>query len=221
MANNRDKPSFHEPGCQRYYRNAFLNLLRRRKFFNAQSGKKIVMARIAPLTAKEMSSPVEAAFEQHVREYGGRITNMKATLGYSVVAFKAYMEWYPLYAEVEKILGERMAPLYAHSISCAADCPLCSTFFRKIIIDSGETPEKPQLTESEKDILSFGSAIAKHKGNIADHLYNAVASNYKEQEMVILTAFAGIMIATNIFNNVIETEIDDYLSGYRSTMKYC
>ncbi len=179
------------------------------------------MARIEPLTTKEISPSVEVAFERHVREYGGRITNMKATLGHSLIAFKAYMEWYPLFTEVEKILGKRMASLYAHSISCAADCPLCSTFFRKIIIDSGETPEKLELTEAEKDVLNFGSAIAKCKGNIADHLYSAVANNYNEKEMVILTAFAGIMIATNVFNNVIETEIDEYLSDYRSTMKYC
>lgn len=179
------------------------------------------MARIEPLSAKEISPPVEAAFEKHVREYGGRITNMKSTLGRSLVAFKAYMEWYPLYTEVEKILGKRMASLYAHSISCAADCPLCSTFFRKIIIDSGETPEKLELTESQKDVLNFGSSIARYKGNIADHLYNSVANNYNEKEMVILASFAGIMIATNVFNNVIETEIDEYLSDYRSTMKYC
>jgi hypothetical protein len=179
------------------------------------------MARIEPLTEKEVSPSVRLAFEDHVKEYGGRITNMKATLGHSLIAFEAYMQWYPLYTEVEKILGKRMASLYAHSISCAADCPLCSTFFRKIIIDSGETPEKLDLTESQKNILDFGSGIAKHKGNIADHLYNSVASKYSETEMVILTAFAGIMIATNVFNNVIETDIDEYLSSYRSTSKYC
>jgi len=179
------------------------------------------MARIEPVSAKNVSPSVEIAFEKHVRGYGGRITNMKATLGHSLVAFEAYMQWYPLYTEVEKILGKRMASLYAHSISCAADCPLCSTFFRKIIIDSGETPEKLDLTESQRNILEFGSGIAKHKGNIADHLYNSVASKYSETEMVILIAFAGIMIATNVFNNVIETEIDEYLSAYRSTMKYC
>ena len=179
------------------------------------------MARIEPLTTKEISSSVKLAFEKHVQEYGGRITNMKATLGRSPVAFEAYMQWYPLYTEVEKILGKRMASLYAHSISCAADCPLCSTFFRKIIIDSGETPEKLDLTESQKNILDFGSNIAKHKGNIADHLYNSVAGMYNKTEMVILTAFAGIMIATNVFNNVIETEIDEYLSAYRANMKYC
>jgi hypothetical protein len=179
------------------------------------------MARVEPLTTKEVSPSVKVAFEKHVQEYGGRITNMKATLGHSLPAFEAYMQWYPLYAEVEKILGKRMASLYAHAISCAADCPLCSTFFRKIIIDSGEKPEQLELTETQRDILNFGSGITKHKGNIADHLYNAVAVNYKESEMVILVAFAGIMIATNVFNNVIETEIDEYLSAYRSTMRYC
>ena len=179
------------------------------------------MARVEPLTTKEVSLSVKTAFEQHVQEYGGRITNMKATLGHSLPAFEAYMQWYPLYAEVENILGKRMASLYAHAISCAADCPLCSTFFRKIIIDSGEKPEQLELTESERNMLNFGSGITKHKGNIADHLYNAVAVNYKESEMVILTAFAGIMIATNVFNNVIETEIDEYLAAYRSTMKNC
>lgn len=179
------------------------------------------MARVEPVNTNDASSSVKRAFERHVQEYGGRITNMKATLGRSLVAFEAYMQWYPLYAEVEKTLGKRMASLYAHSISCAADCPLCSTFFRKIIIDSGETPEKPDLTEPQKNLLDFGSSIAKHKGNIDDHLYDSIASMYNNTEMVILTAFAGIMIATNIFNNVIETEIDEYLSGYRSTMKNC
>ena len=179
------------------------------------------MARIQPVKSAEIPPSVKIAFERHVKEYGGRITNMKQTLGHSLVAFEAYMQWYPLYHEVEKIIGKRMASLYAHSISCAADCPLCSTFFRKIIIDSGETPEKLDLSESQKSLLDFGSGIAKYKGNIADHLYNAVANKYNEREMVILISFAGIMIATNVFNNVIETEIDEYLSGYRSTMKYC
>ena len=89
---------------------------------------------------------------------------MKATLGHSLLAFEVYMQWYPLYEEVEKILGKRLAYLYAYSISKASDCPLCSTFFRKIIIDSGEKPESLDLTPSEKDILDFGSRIAQIPG---------------------------------------------------------
>jgi len=179
------------------------------------------MARIQPLNSDEISPSVKIAFERHIQEHRGRITNMKATLGHSLLAFEAYMQWYPLYGEVEKILGNRLAYLFAHAVSLAADCPLCSTFFRKIIIDAGENPGKLDLTESEKNILDFGGGIAKHKGNIADHLYNAVAVNYSNTEMIVLIAFAGQMIATNIFNNVIETDIDEYLVEYKSPLKNC
>jgi len=104
--------------------------------------------------------------------------------------------------------------LYAYSISHASNCPLCTTFFRKIIIDAGERPERLELSEQEHNVIDFGAAIAEHKGNIANHVYRLVAQYYSDEEMVVLIAFAGQMIATNIFNNVIETDIDDYLKEY-------
>jgi hypothetical protein len=162
----------------------------------------------------EVQPSVKRAFEQHVKKYNGRITNMKATLGHSLLSFEVYMQWYPLYLEVEQILGKRLAYLFAWSISTAADCPLCSTFFRKIMIDAGEKPESLVLSVSEQDILTFGSSIAKQRGNIANDVYDAVGKNYTKEEMVVIVAFAGQMIATNIFNNVIETSIDDYLLEY-------
>jgi len=145
---------------------------------------------------------------------------MKATLGHSLLAFEVYMQWYPLYEQVERILGKRLAYLYAYSISKASDCPLCSTFFRKIIIDAGEKPDNLILTTLQKDIIDFGSSIAKYQGNIKDYLYNSVAEHYSKTDMVILIAFAGQMIATNVFNNVIETDIDEYLVEYLPSLKY-
>src|SRR5688572_29934685 len=100
------------------------------------------MARISPIQNRELQPSVQMAFERHVKEYNTRITNMKATLGHSLIAFEVYMQWYPLYEEVEKILGKRLAYLYAYSISSSSECMLCSTFFRKIIIDAGEKPDK-------------------------------------------------------------------------------
>ena len=99
------------------------------------------MARIAPVKEAEAEPSVKAAFEKHIQEYNGRITNMKATLGHSLLAFEVYMQWYPLYQEVEKILGKRLAYLYAYSISKAADCPLCSVFFRKLCNFSSIDPQ--------------------------------------------------------------------------------
>ena len=178
------------------------------------------MARIQPIAESERTQPIWKAFEKHTEEYNAKITNMKATLAHSLLAFDVYMQWYPLYAEVEKVLGKRLAYLYAYSISFASDCPLCSTFFRKIIIDAGEKPEALELTPSEQKVLDFGSCIAKHCGNIADHVYDAVASHFNKPEMTMLIAFAGQMIATNVFNNVIETDIDQYLFDYLPPVKH-
>jgi hypothetical protein len=175
------------------------------------------MPRIKPISDNELSPSVKVAFEKHVEEYNARITNMKATLGHSLLAFEIYMQWYPLYEQVEKILGKRLAYLFAFSISKASDCPLCSTFFRKIIIDAGEKPENLVLTASEKDVLNFGSSIARYQGNISDHVYNSIAERYSKEDIVVLIAFAGQMIATNVFNNVIETDIDEYLAEYLPT----
>jgi hypothetical protein len=177
------------------------------------------MARIHPLKTDAVEAPIKTAFQKHVEEYRGRITNMKATLGHSLISFEVYMQWYPLYIQTEKILGKRLAYLYAYAISKASHCPLCSTFFRKIIIDAGEKPESLVLTDAEQDVLNLGSSITKYSGNISDHVYDAVASNFTEEHMVALIAFAGQMIATNIFNNVIETDIDEYLKDYLPFVK--
>jgi hypothetical protein len=177
------------------------------------------MARIEPISEKDVTPSLRQAFEKHLKDYDGRITNMKATLGHSLLAFEVYMEWYPLYEEIEKILGKRLAYLFAYSISYASECPLCSTFFRKIIIDAGEKPENLQLVSSEQKILDFGSSIAKHGGHIPDELYNDVASQFDKKDMVVLIAFAGQMIATNIFSNVTETDIDQYLFDYLPSVK--
>ena len=172
------------------------------------------MARIKPLSENDITPPIKQAFENHIKNYQARITNMKSTLGHSLLAFDVYMQWYALYADVEKILGKRLSYLYAYAISYASDCPLCSTFFRKIIIDAGEKPENLELSPFDEQVLEFGSTIASHNGNIPDNVYNPLAAQFNETEMVILIAFAGQMIATNIFNNVIETDIDEYLSNY-------
>jgi len=173
--------------------------------------------RITPIAHEQATEEVRTAFEKHVTENAGsRITNMKATLGRNLLAFNVYMEWYPLYYRVKEIVGPRMAYLYAHAISEGSNCPLCSTFFRKIIIDNGENPDTLELTAEEQQLLDFGSAISQNRGEVADSIYHPVADRYSEEEMVVLVAFAGQMIATNIFNNVLRVNIDEYLFPYTS-----
>ncbi len=69
------------------------------------------MPKILPVDINTAGVELKDAFEQHVKNYNARITNMKATLGHSLVAFEVYMEWYRLYDEVKKITGNRLAYL--------------------------------------------------------------------------------------------------------------
>lgn len=172
------------------------------------------MARIKPVPLNNAPAASRTAFFRHIAEYKGHITNTKATLGHSLTAFEAYMQWYPLFENLRKILGVRLANLFAYTISNASGSLLCTTFFRKIIIDSGEEPEHPELSQKERLILDFGTAISVEKGQVPDALYQQVSALYNDEQMVVLIAFAGQMIATNVFNNVVETDIDEHLIPY-------
>ena len=172
------------------------------------------MPRIQPLPLEETPDEVLKAYEKHRTQYQAGITNMKSTLGHSLAAFEVYMEWYRLYEQIKHITGERMAYLFAYSISKGSNCPLCTTFFRKIIIDKGEKPEELELSANEQLLLDFGNAIAGQQGKIPDELFQKISQLYTTSELVDLVAFAGQMIATNVFSNVIDTDIDEYLFSY-------
>lgn len=177
----------------------------------------MAMPRITPLSPHEIPPDVQTAFDQHVADHAGsRITNMKATLGRSLLSFQVYMQWYPLYEQLKQLLGNRMAYLFAHAVSEGSSCPVCTTFFRRIIIDNNEQPEDLKLTDHEQLLLDFGSEIARNKGEVADALYEQIGQQFTDSQVVLLVAFAGQMIATNVFNNALQVDIDEYLYPYVS-----
>ncbi len=38
---------------------------------------------------------------------------------------------------------------------------------------------------------------------------------FDEKQIVVLTAFAGLMIATNLINSALNVDLDDYLTSYK------
>jgi hypothetical protein len=167
------------------------------------------MARILPIQDSQGSPLVTGQVRKPVNGYNEYLGNMNAILGYSQVALDAYIRLYPLYAEVEKILGKRLAALYAYTISMASECTVCAAFFRKMIGTAHEHPHHADLTDMERDLLEMGKCIVKYQRNINDRLFDRVSSRYSKAEMVTLVAFAGQMIAAAVFNNVIETDIHE------------
>ncbi len=167
------------------------------------------MSRIAPLDLSEASLIVRELLNRH------GATNMKRTLAHVPAALDAYLRWYDLHSEVVAFLGPRAAMLFAHAISTQTNCLICSTFFRRWIIQAGENPDALQLTERERILVEYGRQIARDANSVTETQYNALAREFTPAQIVALTAFAGLMIATNLFNNALRIDLDENLFPFR------
>ena len=172
------------------------------------------MPRISPVEYAEATPDQRAAHDQVVRELGS-MTNMKRTLLHSLPAFRALMEWYPLRDTVQPFLGPRLTNLFAHAISSENDCLVCSTYFRRILLESGEDPDRFALDEREKVVVEFGRRLAQPFGRVPDSVYAQLAALFSGEQIVALTAFGAMMVATNVFNNALAVDLDGYLEPYR------
>jgi alkylhydroperoxidase family enzyme len=158
---------------------------------------------------------VQLAAAEHAREHAARLTNMKRTLLHSLPAFDALMSWYPLRDAVAPFLGDRSTTLFAHAISAQTDCLICSTFFRRILIDAGEDPDHLPLSERDAALMEFGRHLATPPHEIPDTLYARVTTGMSDEQIVALVTFGSIMLATNVFNNALGVPLDEYLFAYR------
>lgn len=172
------------------------------------------MPRIRPVEYAEATPDQRATHDRVVGEHG-RITNMKRTLLHSMPAFHALMEWYPLRDTVQPFLGERLTDLFAHAISAETDCLICSTFFRRTLTEAGEDPDKFQMNGREELVVEFGRCLAKPFARVPDGLYSRLAAEFTDEQIVALTAFGAMMVATNVLNNALEIDLDGYLEPYR------
>ena len=171
------------------------------------------MARIPPLEQAPDHGWAREEWERQVRAHG-RMTQMKRTLAHSDVALRALMEWYALRDEVLPFLGERLSDLFSHAISAETDCLICSTYFRRALIDRGEHPDATGLDDREQAVVDFGRALATDRHRVPDQTYARLARFFTPREIVTLTAFGALMIATNVINNALEVDLDEYLKPY-------
>ena len=172
------------------------------------------MARIRPLTYEEADPAARAELDRQLAVHG-RVTNMKRTLAHSPEALQALMQWYPLRQAVLPFLGERLTTLFAHAVSTQTDCLICSTFFRRTLISSGENPDALALDEREQAVVDYGRQLARDANGVSDELYARIARFLQPAQIVTLTAFGGLMIATNLINNALQVDLDDYLQPFR------
>jgi alkylhydroperoxidase family enzyme len=174
------------------------------------------MARIDPIAVSEAKGHARTELEHQIAAHG-RVTNMKCTLARSPAALSALMQWYSLYDAVLPFLGKRLTTLFSHAISSETDCLICSTFFRRWLTEQGENPDSLVLSPREQTIVDYGRQLARDAHGVSDGLYGRLARELDDEQIVALTAFGGLMIATNLFNNALRVDLDDYLAPFRRT----
>ena len=171
------------------------------------------MSRIPLINYADAEEQIKVLIDKQLAQ-NGRITNMKLTLLHSPPAFHALMEWYVLRDAVKSFTTDKEINLFCHAISTQNKCLICSTFFRKLLIDSGDNPDHPDLSEREKILILFGTHCVSTPNEISDEFFEQLKTLFTDKQIVDLTALAGLMIATNLINNVLHVELDDYLESY-------
>lgn len=171
------------------------------------------MAYISKVKYEDASDEVKSLIDEQIR-INGKITNMKLTLLHSVPAYHALMEWFPLEKTIERFLGERAVNFFCYAISEENDCMLCSAYFRKILKELNIDFDTFQFTEEEDILIRYGRAIVNDANNIPSELFDELKKHWNEGEIIAITAFVTIMIATNIINKSLDIELDDNLVPY-------
>ena len=176
------------------------------------------MARVPPLAVEAAAPAAREQLDEQLARFG-RVTNMKRTLAHSPAALYALMRWYDLRDEVAAFLGDRLTTLFAHAVSAQTDCLICSTFFRRRLTEAGEDPDALRLDDRERAVVEYGRQLARDANAVTDAQYEAVARHLTPPQVVALTAFGGLMIATNVFNNALKVDLDEYLFPFRKGAK--
>ena len=172
------------------------------------------MARIPP--ANQSSAPAASAERAAAHQATGRrMTNMEWTVAHSPAALEALLQAYSLHDAISPLLGERRTWLFCHAISTASECLTCSTFFRRLLIDSGENPDAMELDEFDELIVDLGWRLSDDPHSIDDALHAKLAERLTDAQIVTLVAYGAIMIATTVVNDALRVELDGYLEPYR------
>jgi alkylhydroperoxidase family enzyme len=54
---------------------------------------------------------------------------------------------------------------------------------------------------------------------VPDPIYQRLATYFAPPQIVALTAFGALMVATNVVNNALEVDLDEYLQPYQKGMR--
>lgn len=166
-------------------------------------------------TYDELSPDAKAASDRLADERGGEFGNVRATLLANLPGFEVYSQWYTLHDEIAPWIGERAVSLFSYAISDENDSLACAVYFRRILLDGGDDPDHPEVTETERLLMDWGRLIAASPRDIPGEFYARLESAFSPERRLTLLAFAGLTVAINVLVSVGRIPLDESLYPYR------
>ena len=168
------------------------------------------MAHVHLVTRQDLDDDGKRRWDAEIERSGADPTHMKRALLNHLPSYDVLLNWYPLYAEVERIAGKRGAVVYSFAISTENECLLCTTYFRRALRQRGEDLNGRDLDDLEQDLAAFGRSLARdHRSDPA--LVARLRARYGEEGLVALVGFGILMIGNNIVNSFLDVELDPVL----------
>ncbi len=144
---------------------------------------------------EELTPDAAAAAKQFLAAHPGPLSNLDRTLLGSATVFDSYLAWFDLREELVPFLGERAVNLFCFAISDGYPAPYPTAFFRRELELSGDEPLDPQVTEAERLLIDWGRALGAGAASIPAGLADRLAQSFQPKLRLLLTAFAGLMVA--------------------------
>jgi hypothetical protein len=157
----------------------------------------------------ELSQEAREFYEERIKTHG-RVTNMVKMLLYSMPAFRA-LEFYPVRNVLMDIIGPRATYLFCYAISMEDECIICTTYHAKLLKEMGIKAEDFEFTDVEKVLIDYGRALVRNPNNIDERIYAELKRLFTKEQIVLITAVGCRMIASNLFNNALKVDLDEYL----------
>lgn len=160
-----------------------------------------------PVPTDDQFTPDQAtAAVRFQDEHPGPLSDLDRALLGSVPVFDAYARWFEVREELARLVGDRAVTLLSLAISESARAPYCTALFRREVVDAGDDPDAPQVTEVERLIIDWGHAIGSDAAAIPPELVERVEAAFKPSTRVVLAGFAGLMLAVACFSLVAQLE---------------
>jgi hypothetical protein len=103
-------------------------------------------------------------------------------------------DWQRLRDRIAPWIGERAVTLFAYALALGGHNGAWSSFLRDRLMDAGDDPETPQVTETEQLLIDWGRLIAAGESSVPSATEARLDRAFSPERRESLLAFATAVV---------------------------